>query len=91
MHGIRGKPNNVSDGGWMLASGTESKEFAADSNNFKLVPLDRMITADTTLTSLRDLPVGAEVTRSQVSEPWRFIVDDKVVDKDGKILGEFGK
>jgi hypothetical protein len=91
MHGVREEPKNVSDSGWMLASGTESEQFAADSNNFKLVPLDRMITADSTLAPLRDFPVRTEVTRSQVSEPWRFVVDDKVVDEDGKMLGEFGK
>jgi hypothetical protein len=50
-----------------------------------------MITADSTLAPLRDFPVRTEVTRSQVSEPWRFVVDDKVVDEDGKMLGEFGK
>ena len=87
MHASREAPNNISDSGWILSSGQESKEFAAASDNFKLVPLERMIDTDSTLAQLRELPVGAEITRREVSEPWRFIVDDRVVDEDGKVVG----
>jgi hypothetical protein len=87
MHGSRDAPNNVSDSGWILSSGQESKEYAADSNNFKLVPLGRMIDTDSTLAPLINLPVGTEITRRSISEPWRFIVDNKVVDEDGNVVG----
>ncbi len=87
MHGVRQKLKNVSDSGWILASGRESNEFAADSGNYKLVPLERMIDTDPTLALLRDLPLGTEITRLDVSEPWRFIVNDQVVDEDGKVVG----
>jgi hypothetical protein len=87
MHGVRKEPNNVSDSGWILASGGESKEFAAASSNYRLVPLERMIESDATLAPLRDFPPGTELTRREVSEPWRFIVDDQVVDEDGKVVG----
>jgi len=87
MHGVREKPNNVSDSGWILASGRESKKFAADPGNYKLVPLERMLETDDTLAPLRELPLGTEITRLNTSEPWRFIVNDQVVDEDGKIVG----
>ena len=87
MHGVRGRPNNVSDSGWILASGGESREFADDARNYKLVPLERMIQDDPTLAPMRDWPVGTEVTRLRREEPWRFIVGGKVVDEDGKIVG----
>jgi len=87
MHGKRGTPNNVSDSGWILSSGKESPHFWADSTNYKLVPLERMIAADPTLALLQDFPVGTEITRKLITEPWRFIVDDKVVDEDGKAVG----
>ena len=87
MHGVRERPNNVSDSGWILASGRESPEFANDPGNYKLVPLERMIQDDPTLAPMRDWQVGTEVTRLRRDEPWRFIVDDKVVDDDGKTVG----
>ena len=88
MHGVREHPNNVSDSGWILASGRESREFASDAGNYKLVPLEMMIETDQTLAPMREWPVGTEVTRLLRDEPWRFIVDDKVVDDDGKAVGE---
>ncbi len=87
MHGIRERPNNVSDSGWILASGCESREFADDPRNYKLVPLERMIQDDATLAPMRGWQVGTEVTRLRRDEPWRFIVDGKVVDEDGKVIG----
>ena len=87
MRGKRDAPHNVSDSGWTLSSRQESKEFCDDSSNYKLVPLERMIETDDTLAILRDLSVGSEITRRQVSEPWRFIVEDRVVDDDGKVVG----
>ena len=87
MHGKRDTPNNVSDSGWTLSSCKETPEFLADASNYKLVPLERMIAADPTLAPLRDMPLGSEITRKLVTEPWRFIVGDKVVDDDGKPVG----
>jgi hypothetical protein len=46
-----------------------------------------MIDVDPTLAPLRDFPAGSEITRKLVSEPWRFIVGDKVIDDDGKTVG----
>ena len=87
MHAIRERPNNVADSGWILASGNESDEFEADARNYELVPLESMIGDDETLAPLRDFPVGTEITRLEVAEPWRFIVDDKVVDENGREVG----
>lgn len=87
MHGIRGEPNNVSDSGWILASNAESPEFSSDSNNYKLVPLEMMIETDPILAELRDFPTGTEITRLESTEPWRFIVDDQVLDADGRVVG----
>ena len=89
MHAIRGHPNNISDSGWVLSSGKESQEFTSDSSNFKLVPLERMIEVDASLAPLRDYPEGTELIRRQTSELWRFIVDDRVVDADGRVVGGF--
>src|ERR1035437_8683012 len=72
MHGVRKQPSNISDSGWILASGRESKEFAANPRNYKLVPLELMIETEGTLALLRDMPLGTEITRREVSEPWRF-------------------
>lgn len=63
VHGVRERPKNVSDSGWTLASGRESPEFAGDARNYKPVPLERLILDDPTLASMRDWPVGTEVTR----------------------------
>ena len=87
MYGVREHPNNVSDSGWILSSGRESRQFASDAKNYKLVPLEMMIESDQTLVPMRDWPVGTEVTRLRIDEPWRFIVDDKVVDDDGRTVG----
>ncbi len=87
MHGVREHPNNVSDSGWILANGHELPEFSSDADNYKLVPLERMIECDPTLGPLLDFPVGSEVTRLQVGEPWRFIVNGQVVDADGRVVG----
>lgn len=88
MCGNRAEPENVSDSGWMLYSGEESPEFNSNPDNFKLVPLNRMIDTDPTLAALLDFPEGTEMTRRSVSEPWRFIVGDRVVDADGNVTGE---
>jgi hypothetical protein len=88
MHAVREHPNNVSDSGWILASGKESQEFSSDSRNFKLVPLEMMIKTDATLAPLRKFPEGTELTRRQTTEQWRFIVDDRVVDEDGRVVGD---
>jgi hypothetical protein len=87
MYGMRDTPKNLSDSGWILSSGHESVEFSSDPDNYKLVPLEMMIQTDQTLAALRDFPVGTEITRRQIGEPWRFIVDGKVVDADGKVVG----
>jgi len=87
MHGTRDEPRNASDNGWFLSSGRETPEFLSDPRNYKLVPFDRMIDVDPTLAPLRDFPAGSEITRKLVSEPWRFIVGDKVIDDDGKTVG----
>jgi len=88
LHGVRESLHNVSDSGWILASVRESRQFADDAKNYKLVPLEMRIEADRTLAPMRDWPVGSEVTRRGVAEPWRYIVNDRVVDDDGKIVGE---
>ena len=87
MYGMRETPKNISDSGWILSSGHESVEFSSDPVNYKLVPLEMMIQTDQTLEALRDFPMGTEITRARIGEPWRFIVDGKVVDADGKIVG----
>src|ERR1051326_3504395 len=79
MHAVRERPNNISDSGWILSSGKESPEFNSDSGNFKLVPLEMMIQTDATLAPLREFPEGTELTRLQTTEPWRFIVEGRVV------------
>ncbi|HLX68810.1 MAG TPA: DUF2185 domain-containing protein [Verrucomicrobiae bacterium] len=87
MHGIRENPNNVSDSGWMLSSGLEPAGFESKADNYNIVPLERMIQTDATLAALRDFPEGTEITRKDITEPWRFIVNDQVVDADGKVVG----
>ena len=87
IHGTRDQPRNVSDSGWFLSSGKETPEFLKNPGNYKLVPFEKMIEADPTLAPLRNFPVDSEITRKDVSEPWRFIVGDKVVDEDGKVVG----
>ena len=89
MHGTREHPNNVSDSGWVLSSGKESPEYSSDSRNFKLVPLEMMIQTDESLAVLRDFPEGTEVTRREITEPWRFISGEDVVDADGKVVGRY--
>jgi hypothetical protein len=88
MHGVREHAKNVSDSGWTLSSGRESPDFSSDAANYKLVPLERMIQDDPSLAAIRDYPVGTEITWLRVAEPWRFIVEGKVVDADGNAVGE---
>jgi len=45
-----------------------------------------MIAADESLKILCDQPVGTELTRKTVDEPWRWIVENKVIDEDGKFI-----
>jgi hypothetical protein len=86
LHAVRLSADSELESGWRFSSRRESHEFAADPMNYKLVPLKMMIEADHTLAPMRDWPMGTEVTRSEVSDPWRFIVDGRTVD-NGKIAG----
>lgn len=86
-HGVREKPNNISDSGWILNSGSETQAYANDPKNYKLVPLEMMIKDDATLAPLRSFSVGTEITRTAREEPWRYIVENEVVDEDGKKVG----
>ena len=87
-HAVREASKNVADSGWIIASGTESQEFAGNPKNYALVPLELMIGTDESLAILREEPVGTELTRRHANEPWRWIVDEKVIDRDGRIVGE---
>jgi hypothetical protein len=87
MHGVRMHTNRSGDTGWILNSGHESRKFSLDPKNYRPVPLELLIESDRTLSPMSDWPVGTEVTRLHVTEPWRFIVGGKVVDDEGKVLG----
>lgn len=54
-----------------------------------MVPFDRMVATDESLTVLCDQPVGTELTRKDSEEPWRWIIDNKVVDEDGRVIATF--
>jgi hypothetical protein len=85
LHAARLLPGDELESGWRLSSGRESPEFAAEPMNYKRVPLNVMLDGDHTLAPLRDWPVGTEVTRCDVSDPWQFIVEGRIV--DGKMEG----
>jgi len=87
-HAVREEIKNVSDSGWIITSGIESEAYANDPENYALVPLNLMIKTDLTLQILCDQPVGTELTRKHANEPWRWIVDDKVIDQDGRVIAE---
>ena len=80
------KPRNVADSGWVLGSGHETSENADAPSFHLLVPLERMIATDESLKILHDQPDGTELTRLDPNAPWRWIVDDSVVDEDGKLI-----
>jgi len=82
------EPKNVADSGWALNSGYETPEHANDLSHYLLVPLNRMIAMDAALEILHDQPAGTELSRSNSGEPWRWIIDDKIVDEDGKLIVE---
>ena len=88
-HAEREEPNNVSDSGWILRSGNETPEYADDSGNYALVPLNLMVGTDRSLDILHEQPVGTELTRKDAAEPWRWIIDGKIVDEDGRIIATF--
>jgi len=85
-HAEKGEIHNVSDSGWILRSGTETDEYDDDSSNYVIVPFDRMVATDESLELLYDQPEGTELTRRSSTEPWRWIVDGKVVDEDGRVI-----
>ena len=87
-HAVREEIKNASDSGWIVASGTETPEYGDNPKNFAMVPWDRLVSTDDTLKILYDQPVGTELTRRHANEPWRWIVDDKVVDADGRLIAE---
>jgi hypothetical protein len=87
-HAVLEESKNVADSGWIIASGSESEEYANDPTNYVMVPLDRMVETDASLKILYEQPVGTELTRKHSNEPWRWIVDDKVVDQDGRLIAE---
>ena len=70
------KTTNAQNSGWILESGRELHQFAADPKNYKRVPLELMIETDGTLAAMRDWPVGTEVARFYVTKLWQFIVRD---------------
>jgi hypothetical protein len=72
---------------WILFSGEESAEEFRDPSRFKRVFLPSFIREDTSLAPLVDSPVGAEWTRSKAENIWRRIVNDQVIDDDGKVIG----
>ncbi|WP_038164832.1 DUF2185 domain-containing protein [Verrucomicrobium sp. BvORR106] len=85
-HAAKEGVSNVSDSGWILRSGDESPEYADNPKNYSLVPLDRLIATDKSLEILYDQPVGTELTRKDTEEPWRWIIDNQVVDEDGRVI-----
>ena len=85
-HAAKEEPNNVSDSGWILRSGNETPESADDPDSYAMVPLDRMVATDKSLQILYNQPVGTELTRKDGNEAWRWIIDNKVVDEDGRII-----
>ena len=85
-HAVREEIKNVADSGWILASGTESPTFGSNPKNYVMVPLNRMVETDASLKILYEQPVGTELTRKDLTEAWRWIVGDKVVDEDGKVI-----
>lgn len=87
-HAMRELPKNISDCGWTLHCGSEDAEFTANSSNYAMVPLDRMVATDESLTILFDQPIGTELTRRNATEPWCWIQHGRVVDEDGNVLAE---
>jgi hypothetical protein len=85
LHAVRLPPGDELESGWRLSSGRESSEFAADPTNYKRVPLNVMIDGDPTLAPIRDWPVGTEVARPEVSEPWQLVAESR--DEDGNTGG----
>ena len=60
MHGVRERPKDILDSGWILASGRESRQFVSDARNYKLVPLEMMIGSDATLAPFARLEIPPE-------------------------------
>lgn len=87
-HATREEIKNVADSGWIVASGTESEAYANDPKNYAMVPLHLMVETDQSLQILYEQPVGTELTRKNANEPWRWIVENKVVDQDGRVIAE---
>lgn len=87
-HAARGESMSVADSGWILSSGDESQAYSRDPKNFVMVPLHLMIETDATLNILREQPIDTELTRKHPNEPWRWILNDKVVDQDGNVIAE---
>jgi hypothetical protein len=88
QHAIREPNPNVADSGWIVASGNESDAFANDPSNYVRTPLNRLLETDPTLRILYEQPPGTELTRRSINDPWRWIVDDKVVDEDGNVIAQ---
>lgn len=69
IYAVRATPKNVSESGWILASGAESREFRLSGKNYRLVPLESIINDDSTLSLLLDSPIGTAITHSDRGSP----------------------
>jgi hypothetical protein len=47
-----------------------------------------MVGTDKHLKVLLSQPVGTELTRKDANEPFQWIVDNRVVDQDGRLIAE---
>jgi hypothetical protein len=85
MH--RMPPRFKQESGWILYCGEESDDFADDWQNFKRVVLSSCIEDDASLASVLESAIGSEWTRKAPEDIWRRIIDGKVIDENGQVIG----
>lgn len=59
----REAPEFAQDSGWRILAGTESRAFADDPENWRIVDLAAIVALDPPVAELLDLPVGTELER----------------------------
>lgn len=73
----REKPDFETDSGWRFFSGTETQDYADDSNNFQVYEVNTIANYDKAIIPYLKSPIGTELERKENSNEFVVVEEDE--------------
>ena len=73
----RETPDFETDSGWRFFSGTETQDYADDSNNLQVYEVNTIANYDKAIIPYLNLPIGSELEREENSEKFIIVEEDE--------------